>query len=187
MIVLHHPSQPFPGSGQARHHSPDRHVQNACGISVTQLLDRYEQQDATLILRQAIHGRHDIRLPDAILLGGRLRHRRVIGIVELNMVAPSAFLPQPIDGKVVEDCEHPGPGIPVIPALIPAADRPLQTVLYKVIRRGRIAHKRAGVAAERGNKRLDKARHVTHTRFKQRGFARVIMVSCRPQQSDLAP
>jgi hypothetical protein len=78
------------------------------------------------------------------------------------MWATAATLPQTIEGQVMQDLEEPYANVAVFPALVPTSDRPLETVLYKVVRSRTVTHEPTSVTAQSRNERFDQGNNFVH-------------------------
>lgn len=81
-------------------------------------------------------------------------HESFSDIFHGDMLTTACGLPQPADGKIMEDCEDPGASV-IIAAPMPVRDHAFKTILHEIVSNNRVVNETAGIASQCRDHRFD--------------------------------
>ena len=75
----------------------------------------------------------DVAVEQLLLLHGLKAQDILVRFIDGQVSTASGRLPEVVDGQIMKDSEHPGPGVSLVTPLMPAADRSFQTILHQIV------------------------------------------------------
>ena len=108
-----------------------------------------------MVVRKGLQCAHELVVADPVLLSSRLNECRLVELLDIEVGTALRLLPQPIDGQVVRDGEHPASRGFLASALAPAAEDALQAVLDQIVGHLPVSHQGSRIAAQSGDERLN--------------------------------